>query len=54
VDWIGLAQDRDKYRVVMKAVMNLQALYKAGKFLSDCTSGGLWSSELAQAQMKVN
>jgi hypothetical protein len=24
VDWIGLAQDRDKWRAVMNAVMNLQ------------------------------
>jgi hypothetical protein len=24
VDWIGLAQDRDKWRALVKAVMNLQ------------------------------
>jgi hypothetical protein len=24
VDWIGLAQDRDKWRVLVNAVMNLQ------------------------------
>jgi hypothetical protein len=24
VDWIGLAQNRDKWRAVMKATMNLQ------------------------------
>jgi hypothetical protein len=24
VDWIGLAQDRNRWRVIIKAVMNLQ------------------------------
>jgi hypothetical protein len=26
VDWIGLAQDRDRWRVVVSAVMNLRVL----------------------------
>jgi hypothetical protein len=26
VDWIGLAQDREKWRALMTAVMNLQVL----------------------------
>jgi hypothetical protein len=24
VDWIGLAQDRDKWRALLKAIMNLR------------------------------
>jgi hypothetical protein len=26
VDWIGLAQDRDKWRVVMNRVLNLRSI----------------------------
>jgi hypothetical protein len=26
VDWIGLAQDRDRWKAVLNAVMNLRAL----------------------------
>jgi hypothetical protein len=28
VDWIGLAQDRDKWRALLNVVMNLWVLYK--------------------------
>jgi hypothetical protein len=40
VDWIGLAQDRDKWR----AVMNLGVPQNAGKLSSGLTAGGLSSS----------
>jgi hypothetical protein len=43
VDWIGLAQDREEWRAVVDAVMNLRVLYSAGKLSSGCTTGGLTS-----------
>jgi hypothetical protein len=45
VDWIGLGQDKDKWRVgLVKVVMNLQVPDNAGKFLSGCTTGSLLSN----------
>jgi hypothetical protein len=41
MDWIGLAQDRDQWRVVVNVVMNVCILQNAGKFLSSCTTSSL-------------
>jgi hypothetical protein len=41
VDWIGLALDRDKWRALVNAVMNLQASINARKFPCKCTAEGL-------------
>jgi hypothetical protein len=44
VDWIGLAQDRDKGRALVNVVMNAQVPGSAGKLSSGFTTGGLFSS----------
>jgi hypothetical protein len=44
VDWIGLAQARNKWRALVNTVMNLRVLQNAGKLSSGCTIGGLSSS----------
>ena len=33
VDWIGLAQDRNKWRTLVSAVTNLRVPYRCGEFL---------------------
>jgi hypothetical protein len=40
VDWIDIAQDRDKWRALVYTVLNCRVPLNAGKFLSGCTIGG--------------
>jgi len=37
MDWIGLAQDRNRWRVLVSAVMNLWVPWNARNFLTSCT-----------------
>ena len=36
VDWIGLAQDRDRWRTLVSTVMNLRVPWNTGNFLTSC------------------
>jgi hypothetical protein len=44
MNWIGLAQNRDKWRDLVNAVMNLRLPSNAWRFFSGCTTGGVSSS----------
>jgi hypothetical protein len=44
VDWIGLAQDRNRWRALVRSVLNLRVPLNAGKLSSVLTTRDLSSS----------
>jgi hypothetical protein len=40
VDWVHLAQDRNKCRDLTNSIVNFRVNSNAGKFSSDCTTDG--------------
>jgi hypothetical protein len=44
LDWIGMAQDRDRWRALVNSVLNLLIPKNAGKLSSGLITGGLSSS----------
>jgi hypothetical protein len=44
VDWIGLAQDRNRWRALVNLVLNLWVPLNTGKLLSVLSSSGLSNS----------
>ena len=43
MDWIGLAQDRDRWWTLVSAVMNLRVPRNAGNFLTSCKPVSIWT-----------
>jgi hypothetical protein len=54
VDWIGLAQDRNRWRVLVNSVLNLRVPWNAGKLSSDLTSSGRSSLLLSSNRRSVD
>jgi len=49
MDWIGLAQDRERWRTLVSAVMNLRVPWNAGNFLTCCKPVGFSRRNLHHA-----
>ena len=52
MDWIDLAQYRDKWRVIVNAVMNLPSLSHAGNFSASRGAVTVCCAELVRYRVK--
>jgi hypothetical protein len=53
VHWIGLTQDRDKWRALLNTVMNLSVPMNAEEYLSGCTTGSFSSGAQLHIVIRV-
>ena len=54
MDWIDLAQGRDRWRALVKAVMNLQIPQNAGNFLTSCSPVNFSRRTLLRGVTRIN
>jgi hypothetical protein len=52
MDWIGLAQDIDRWWTLVSAVMNLQVPWNAENFLTSCKPVSFWRRTLHRGVSK--